>query len=108
MTYQERVEHEYPRLGKFMSFWPLIVTALAIAVTAGTANAKLESLSDRVDYIWNNGPPPLSIRLARIEEKQIRIDEKQEELKITLDRIETKLDDRLTVSQETKNKLRKL
>lgn len=96
----------HPR--RLMTYWPLIVTVLAIAGTAGAANARLDNLSDRVEYIWNNGPPPLAIRLTRIEEKQTHIEEKQKEMNETLIRIEEKIDDKYSVSPEAKRKLRKL
>lgn len=86
---------------KIVAYWPIILTALAVTVSAASANTRLDNLQERVQYIWDNGSPSVAIRLARIEEKQ-------NHMNAQLDRIEEKMDERYTVSQESKRKLRKL
>lgn len=86
---------------KIVAYWPIILTALAVTVSAASANTRLDNLNDRVDYIWNNGTPSVAVKLARIEEKQNHID-------LQLDRIENKLDNRYIVSPETRKKLKDL
>lgn len=66
-------------------YWPIIVTALGLTVSAASANTRLADLTDKVDYIWDNGSPPIATRLARI-------DEREEQMAKTLDRVDHKLD----------------
>lgn len=91
-----------------MSYWPILLTAGAVVVSAASATTRLDNLSDRVEYIWSNGTPAESVRLARIEEKQNRIEEKQIEMTKTLERMETKIDEGYTISPETRRRLRRL
>lgn len=100
--------NSYGGVKKVLAYWPIILTALAITVTAAEANTRLDFLTDRVEYIWENGPPSQSVRLARIEEKQIRIEEKQKEMNETLIRIEDKIDEKYSVSSESRKKLKRL
>lgn len=110
MSYQ--LEHAYESEGvtfrRVLAFWPIILTAGAVVVSAANAETRLDHLTERVDYIWNSGPPPIAVRLARIEEKQTQIEEKQKEMNETLIRIEEKIDDKYSVSPESQRKLRKL
>lgn len=95
-------------LKSIMSYWPIILTAGAVVVSAASATTRLDNLSQRVEYIWTNGPPEMSVRLARIEEKQNRIEEKQIEMSKTLERMETKIDEGYAVSPDARKRLRRL
>ncbi len=86
---------------KISTYWPIIVTILAITVTAAQANTRLDNLNDRVQYIYTNGSPTTQERLVRIETQQI-------ELSRTLDRVEDKLDKDLTVSDGSRKRLKNL
>lgn len=88
-------------LKKVVAVWPIVLTAAALTISAASASTRLDELKSRVDYIWDNGSPTVSVRLARMEEKQNQMNEK-------LDRIEQKLDNDYVVSPEAKKKLRKL
>lgn len=89
------------QIKKIVAYWPIILTALAVTVSAASANTRLDNVNERVQYIWDNGSPSVAVRLARIEEKQDHID-------LQLDRIENKLDNRYIVSPETRKKLKDL
>lgn len=86
---------------RITTWWPIVVTALAITVSAAQANTRLDSLADRITVIEEKGPSTVNERLARIETQQINIDKQ-------LDRIEDKIDAELTVSPSTKKRLNRL
>lgn len=66
-------------------FWPIVLTAVGLTVSAASANTRLVELSDRVDYVYANGAPVVSVRLARIETQQAQMAKQ-------LDRMEDKED----------------
>lgn len=67
-------------------FWPVLVTVASVGLAAASAETRLEDLTAKVNYIWDNGAPPVAVRLARI-------DERQEQMVKTLDRVDHKLDE---------------
>jgi valyl-tRNA synthetase len=86
---------------RFTSWWPLVVTALAITVSAAQANTRLDVLNDRVVTIEQTGTVAGNERLARLESQQ-------QELQRSLNRIEQKLDNELTISPESRKRLNRL
>lgn len=106
MSYQS--EDDRLSFRKVIAYWPIILTAGAVVVSAAQANTRLDGLSDKVEYIYQKGAPPTAERLARIEERQIAIEKEQKEMNETLVRIEGKIDDKYSVSPEAQRKLRKL
>lgn len=65
--------------------WPVIATILALAASTASSSARIDDLSAKVQYIWDRGPPPVAERLARM-------DEREQQMSKTLDRVEHKLD----------------
>lgn len=82
-------------------WWPVVVTALAITVTAAQANQRLDNVNERVTVIEERGTVPGNERLARLEAQQI-------ELQRTLNRVEKKLDDELVISPASRKRLNQL
>ncbi len=99
---------ENNRLLKIQTYWPIIVTALAITVTAASANTRLDNVSSRVDYLYNNGSPVEIQQLTRVVQQQ-------NDMLKTLDRVETKVDTleseshtKYVMSPRTRRALKKL
>ena len=82
-------------------WWPVIVTALAITVTAAQANQRLDNVNDRVGVIELRGTVVGNERMARLEAQQA-------EIQRTLNRVEQKLDSELTISPEARRRLQRL
>lgn len=66
--------------------WPILVTVMGLTVTAASANTRLEDLTDKVAYLYQEGSPAVAVHVAHI-------DEKQDMMAKQLDRMEDKLDD---------------
>jgi hypothetical protein len=67
------------------TWWPVILPLLAVLGSTVRADTRLEGQTERVNYLYNNGSPAVTQRLARMEGTQ-------EAMKAQLDRIERKLD----------------
>lgn len=68
----------------FLSWWPVILTVAAVGASAVRADTNIADQRERIDYLYENGSPSVSARLARIEAGQ-------EAVTRQLDRIEDKL-----------------
>lgn len=89
-------------------YWPIVVTVLALTVTAADANTRLITLKDRVDYIYTNGPPSQADRLARIETRQEEAAKSLERMQQQLDQIQARQEEIYSVSPHARSQLKRL
>jgi len=71
-------------------FWPIVFALLSIGAVGVRANAKIEEVGQKVDYLYTNGPPSQAARLARIEERQLVLIESVGRMNDKLDAMDTR------------------
>lgn len=78
--------NDVPRGFKFLQIlWPIGLAVSTVAVAGVRADAQLDAVDKKVEYLYGNGSPPIAARLARIEERQLVLIE-------SVNRINDKLD----------------